>query len=263
LSILLAEPYPERWRNLFVDYEYDLTQSVTGENSTVITTNLLQVNVGNVTVEGRRYSSCLQSVTRVWNVTRSESYTVTGFDLDYVFLSGMGTWVSGDVLEVDYTYVAAVNFLISGVSPKLRYEKPYIHEQAEAVLVTPYWAKVGVGDLLTALAQEMLGQAVVHPGITGAGHDDVVPAYWYLTRLVSVVDVYGHEYSVGTDVILVGLNTIRWLTTKPTTPYSLEFYYSPTWVALTSFQSIRTAENKAFVNRVSVMQYDPSVGGRP
>ena len=66
------------------------------------------------------------------------------------------------------------------------------------------------------------------------------------------------EYTTGPgkNVEIFERNQLKWNVTKPTTPYVAQFTYHPTYTALTSMHSLRNAENKSFVNRISVKQFD-------
>ena len=192
----------------------------------------------------------------MYNATKDETYTVSSFLKEYITLESMGTWVSGDTLEVDYTYVKPFNFMLVGVTPRIRYEQPYVLDEADAILITPYWAKPGPDDLFTALAQELMGRSVINP--TSTSGNDVVNAYYDLSTLLRVIDKSGTYYTVGTgkDVEIYGRNELKWNVTKPAVPYTAQFTYHPTVTALTALPTLRNSENKAFVNRTSVRMFD-------
>lgn len=252
--VQLALPFPKAYEVLSMDYLYTPDIAVADENSTVYGTNLLQVVVPLFTERGKSFEGSLKSVSRVYNVTRDKLYTVTSFMKVYIELAGMESWVSGDILEVDYVYQRPYPFLLTGISPKLRYTQPYVLENADATLVTPYWAQVSPDDLFTAMAVEQTGKVVINPN-TGAGND-VITAYYDISRLLRAVDQTGHDYAVGSDVVIFGRNELKWLTGKPLTPYTAQFTYHPTYIALDQMHTLRNAENKAFVNRISVKQFD-------
>ncbi|MHA2426501.1 MAG: hypothetical protein ACXADB_00475 [Candidatus Hermodarchaeia archaeon] len=254
--VQLDPPYPKQWQVVTMDYEWNPDVVVTDENSTVYGTNLLRTIAPQFSEKSKNFEGSIKSVSRVYNDTRTETYTVSAFFKEYIYLSDMGTWQSGDTLEVDYVYQAPFDFLLVGISPRMRYEQPYVLEEADAVLVTPYWAQVAPDDLLTAMAVEQTGRAVVDPTL-GAGNDEIT-AYYDLSRLLRVVDEVGTEYTagVGKNVELFGRNELKWNIAKPTVSYAVQFTYHPTYTALDSLHSLRNAENKAFVNRVSVRQFD-------
>lgn len=254
--IQLASPYPKAWERLTVNYEWNPDLSVIDEDSEVYGTNLLRTMATRFVERGKSFEGSVKSVSRVYNVTKDETYTVSGYFKEYVYLSGMGTWASGDVLQVDYIYQKPFNFLLMGISPRMRYEQPYVLDEADAVLVTPYWAQVGPDDLLTAMAVEQVGRAIVDPDTSG-GNDEIV-AYYDLSRLLRVIDRGGNEYTVGPgkDIEIFERNELKWNVTKPSVPYVAQFTYHPTYTALTDMHTLRNAENKAFVNRVGVRQFD-------
>lgn len=254
--VQLDPPYPKAWQQITMDYEWNPDISIEDENSEVYGTNLLRTIATRFDERGKSFEGSIKSVNQVYNVTKTETYTVTSAFKEYIYLQSMGTWESGDVLQVDYTYQKPFDFLLVGITARMRYEQPYILEEADAVLVTPYWAQVAPDDLLTAMAVEQIGRAIVNPE-TSVGNDEMT-AYYDLSRLLRIIDRTGTEYSVGSgkDVEIFERNELKWNVTKPATPYVAQFTYHPTYTALSSMHSLRNAENKAFVNRISVKQFD-------
>lgn len=257
--VQLDPPYPKAWQVVTLDYEYDPDIAVTSENSEVYdeASFILRTTATRFTEKGKSFEGSIKSVSRVYNVDQDETYTVTSAFKEYIYLSAMGAWQSGDVLEVDYIYQAPFDFLLVGISPRMRYIQPYVLEQADAILITPYWAQVAPDDLLTAMATEQIGRAVVNPTNSGSGNDEIT-SYYDLSRLLRVIDRSGTEYTVGPgkNVEIFERNELKWNVTKPATPYVAQFTYHPTYTALTNLHTLRNAENKAFVNRVGVRQFD-------
>ena len=254
--VQLDPPYPKPWQVLTVDYDYNPDISIVGENSEVYGPNLLRVRSPRFSEKGKHFEGSIKSVSRVHNATRAETYTVgTSFKV-FIYLEGMGTWQSGDVLEVDYVYQRPYPFMLIGITPKIRYQQPYVLEMADAILITPYWAQVAPDDLFTAMAVEQTGRAVMNPEVTSG--NDVVGAYYDISRLLRVVSKDGHEYTTGPgrDVEIFERNELRWNVTKPAVPYTAQFTYHPTYTALDQMHTLRNSENKAFANRVSVKQFD-------
>jgi len=238
------------------NYDYNPVISVVDEDSDVVGTNMLRVIAARFDAVGKSFEGSIDSVTSVYNVDKAETYTVASFAKEYIYLDSMGTWEMGDVLEVEYTYIEPFSFLLIQVTPKMRYERAYVLDQADAVLVTPYWAKISTKDLFTAMASDQYAAAVVDPTLSAG--NDAVANYYDLAKLIEVVDASGTRYSVGTgnDVELFGRNEIKWNVTKPTVKYTVTFHYHPTYTALHNVPTLRTSENKSFVNRVSVQLRD-------
>ncbi len=258
--IQLESPYPRNYRRLLADYTYTPVVSITDEDSEVYGTNLLRVVAPRFTEKGRTFEGSIDGVSRVYNVDQDETYTVSSFAKEFIYLDSMGTWADGHVLEVDYTYVQPFGFLLHSLSQKRRYERAYVLDQADATLVTPYWAEVAPLDLLTALSSELAGYAIVDP--TQTGGNDVLKDVFDLSKLLDVIDRNGTEYDTGTgnDVELFERHEIMWNVTKPTVPYTVHFMYHPTFAALTTYDTARTSENKGFVNRTNVMLRDRMTG---
>lgn len=255
--VKLAPPYPKAWQVLTMDYEYDPDIAVVSENSQVYGPNLLRVQAPLFSEKGKTFEGSIKTVTRVYNVTRDELYTVSTAFKVFIYLQSMGTWESGDVLEVDYVYQRPYPFMLIGITPKIRYQQPYVLEMADAILITPYWAQVAPDDLFTAMAVEQTGRAVVNPEVSSGGND-VIGAYYDLSRILRVVTRSGHEYNAGPgkDVEIFERNELRWNVTKPAVPYTVQFTYHPTYTALDQMHTLRNSENKAFANRISVKQFD-------
>lgn len=254
--IQLAPPYPKQWQVLTADYAFNPDITITGENSDVYGENLLRVVAPRFSEKGKSFEGSIKSVSRVYNTTRDESYIVNASFKEYIYLQSMGTWESGDTLEVDYIYQTPFSFMLIGITSKIRYEQPYVLEEADAILITPYWAQVAPDDLFTAMAVEQTGRAIINPA-TAAGNDEV-SSYYDLSRLLRVIDRSGTEYETGPgkDVEIYERNQLKWNVTKPATPYIAQFTYHPTYTALTQMHSLRNSENKAFANRISVKQFD-------
>lgn len=254
--VLLEAPYPRVYEAVYMTYDITMDTSITSENSDVIGDNTLKTIGTRFSENGKTFEGSLKNVSRVYNATKDETYSVTSAIKEYIYLEAMGTWESGDVLEVDYVYVAPFNFLLVGVTARIRYQQPYVLPEADAILITPYWAKPGPDDVFTALAQEQIGRAVVNPSIT-SGNDEI-SAYFDLSKLLHIIDLNGTRYEVGIgkDAEIYGRNEIKWNVTKPSVNYTAQFTYHPTVTALTNLHSLRNSENKSFVNRVSVRMMD-------
>lgn len=252
--IQLAEPYPKSYQRLTIDYKFNPVNSITDENSTVLGTNTLRLDGSGFIDRGTQYYGSVIAVTRVYNVTKNETYTVVLAQKEFVYLSAMGAWVSGDVLEVDYTYIKPFNFMLHSISQKRRYAEGYVIDQADATLVTPYWAEITPNDLVTGLANTLSGYAILNPNL--AGGNDVINDVFDLAVITYIIDSQGVEYVPGVDVELYGRNELKWLSAKPTSNYTVHYGYHPTFAGLNTYDTARTSENKSFVNRINVMLRD-------
>jgi hypothetical protein len=255
--IQLGSPFPKEWERLIANYEWNPEIEIVGEDSEVLSgTTTLRTIAPRFSEKGKDFEGSIKIVSKVYNSTKEIEYVVASFHKEYIYLDSMDSWEIGDVLSVDYIYLKPFNFLLSGISPRMRYEQPYVLDEADAILITPYWAQIAPNDLLTAMAIEQIGNAIINPTITPG--NDVISAYYDLSRLLRVIDKNGTEYSVGPgkNVEIFERNELKWNITKPSVMFSVQFTYHPTYTALTNMHSLRNAENKAFVNRISVKQYD-------
>lgn len=245
--------YPRLYQRMYIDYDFRPVQSIIAEEAEVIDTNILRVVGARFEDQGKQFEGSIETVTRVENVTKSETYTVSEAIKEYIFLDGMGTYADGDVIEVDYTYIRPFQFVLHTVTPAMRYEPSYVSQDTAATLLVPSWANPAPNDLFTAMAQESPASAVIDPTFTPG--DDVIRDYFDLSTIEFVMDKNGTEYTPGEDVVLIGRNKVHWLVTKPTVAYTIEFTHHPTFSSVREPQTIRTAENKEFANKVSLKQY--------
>ena len=252
--VQLEEPWPKAYTRLYANYEFDPTVSVVNENSEVVGTNLLRATTLRVAFKGQSYDGSISNVSRVYNVTKGLTYTVTLSQKSFIYLQSMPSYVVGDVLQVDYTYLPPFTFMLHSVSQRRRYETAYVVDQADATLVTAYYYDVGPGDLITALGMDIQAFTIINP-LLKVGND-IINDYFDVSRLLSIVDKNGTIHNVKTEVQLYGRNEIKWLVAKPIVPYTAQFMVHPTFVGLTTYDTARFSENKQFVNRINVMLRD-------
>lgn len=252
--IQLNPPYPKRFEALFVNYEFTPLVSITNENSIVIGTNTLQVTSSQFIDKGKVITGSLNSVTKVKNVTKNKTYTVSSFAKNLIYLTDMESWISGDVLEVDYVYMQPVLGMMYHVSPKMRYDKAFVLEESDAILVVYSYMKVGPNDLFTALAENPLGTMIINPKLKPG--NDIISRQFDISNIIDIIDKNGVVYDVSTSVELYGRNEIKWKVTKPTVNYTVQFTYHPTYIALRTEPTIRNAENRDYANRINMMLYE-------
>lgn len=250
--IKLDPPYPPHYAPLTVDYEFSVEESVTADTPEVIGSGILRVQGTDFSDQGKRFEGTITGVTRVENLTRNETYTVSRFEKEYIYLDGMGTYQNGDELGVDFTYVGPFYFVLSQITQKMRYESAYVLADASAQLVCPAWAMPSDGDIFTQLAGEIPSREVVEPAASSG--DDEIHTYFDIAYLVYAVDQGENEYTPGEDFELVGRNKIHWISPKPSSPYTVEFTYHPTFVSIVEQTSMRRAENKEFANKINLKE---------
>ncbi len=252
--IQLKAPYPRSYQRLTVNYKFDPVYSVENENSEVIGNNTLRVTGASFVDRGSVYYGSIVDVSRVYNTTRDETYVVSEAQKEFIYLADMGTWQENDILEVDYTYIKPFNFMLHSISQKRRYVEAYVLDQADATLVTPYWAQVTPNDLITALSSTLAGYSIIDPTVF-VGNDKINDVF-DLAEITNIIDLNGNEYTPGTDVIVYGRNELKWLVTKPSVRYTVHYMYHPTFAGLTTYDTARTSENKSFVNRLNLVLRD-------
>lgn len=255
--IQLADPRAVApYERLYVNYQFNPNKKVVAENCPVVKNNVLYANGTKVEFKGRSFNGSVSEVTRVYNITKNQPYTVTGFSKQYIYLLNMGTYSPGDVLEVDYSYQEPYPFLIHSLSQKKRYESAYVIDQADAVCQSSYYYDIRPNDLVTSLAMELPGSMIVDPRVSGPSAPDTVSDAFDIAKLTGLVDSTGREYNINTDVSLLGRNELVWNIPKPLTRYTVQYLYNPTFVGLTTYDTARFSENKSFVNRINVSLRD-------
>jgi hypothetical protein len=258
--IQMEYPWLHAYERIYVNYHFDPNITLSKGNGKMVRSDYPTIVPDALKVEfkGREYHGSISSVTKVYNKTTDYTYIVTGFAKENIYIqnAGDGNPSDGDVLEIDCVYQSPYPFLVHSVSTKLRYEAAYIIDQADAVVQSAYYYDIGPNDLITALAMEIPGYSIVEPTVAGPGYPDSISDVFDIARLTGIVDATGKEYNIYTDVQLVGRNEIVWLVTKPIIRYTVKYMYNPTFVGLTTYDTSRFSENKAFVNRLNAMIRD-------
>jgi hypothetical protein len=251
---LAGSSFPYPFEPMTARYEAALLLNAVGENSEVVATNTLRpAGPQKLTEEGKIVSGAVELVTRVYNASRGETYTVSSINKDYVYLTSMGTWQAGDTLEVDYSYTPPLSLVMYGISQKMRWERSYIADEANAVLVTPYYLRPRPEDLFTALSQEQGAEEIIDPAPLG---NDVLHRFFDVASIEAVIRKDGYQYDPVADVRLFGRNELQWITTKPTQRCVVVLTYHPTYRGLSNLPSVRNSENKSFAIRTSVVMFD-------
>jgi hypothetical protein len=255
-SYIQLATWPFPYEPIAVDYEAAITRSIVGENPEIVKSDgtVMRVTSPRIFSEGKAATGSIEAVSRVHNVTKVEDYTPTSINRDFIYFDAVGTWVVGDVLEVDYTYAPAMNFVMHSVTEKMKYEKPYVGEEASAVLITPYYIRPSTNDVFSALSQEQAAQEIIDP--TMRVGNDILHRFFDVSRIEAIVQADGSSYDISASVELFGRNEIKWKIAKPTTKYIVHFTYHPTYRGLPNLPSVRHAENKSFIIRTGVTVFD-------
>jgi hypothetical protein len=255
-SYIQLATWPKPYEPITAEYEAGLLRSVTNEDSEVVSSasNILRTLAPRVFTGSKYVSGSVEAVTRVFNVTKSESYAVTSINKDFIYLQTMGLWALGDVLQVDYTYVLPQNLVMYGVSQKMKWEKSYVGQDASAVMVSPYYLRPGIDDIFTALSQEQVEEEIIDP--TKTVGNDILSRFFDVGNISEVIRADGYQYDPVADVELFGRNEIHWKISKPNMKCMVRFNYHPSYRGLANPSSIRFSENKTFAVRTSMAMFD-------
>ena len=253
-EIQLTSPFPLKVDRVYANYTFTMQRSATDEDSDVVGVSTLRVVAPRFYYQNKHFSGSVTAVTKIYNVTKEENYIVSTFARDYIYLVSMGTWEVGDTLEVSYTYVPPLEFLIVGISMKMRYDLPYVLDNGQLSMTVPYYYWISPGDLITLLTSQQISDMIIDPTLTA--NNDVIAKVYDVAKLLQVVGEDGTRYAIGTDLQLFGRDEIKWLVSKPTQQYVVEFLYHPTFATLLDQVGMRNAENKSFVKRVQLINFD-------
>ena len=257
--IQLASPWLKNYERLYANYEFTNNINITNGTGSLVRSDILTIVPDDVIVnfKGKTYYGDITEITRVYNKTKDETYTVSSYSKQYIFIETPSiTPEITDEFEIDFSYQSPYSFVLHSVSAKLRFEAAYVIDQADAILQTPYYYNVKPADLITALSMEVPGTIIINPNVTGDEENDFINNVFDVCRITGIINAYGQEYDISSDVMLIGRNEIKWITTKPTANYTVQFMYNPTFVGLITYDTTRASENKSFVNRLNVMMRD-------
>ena len=217
---------------------------------------------------GKGYIDARLSIKLVYRTYDSDGNVVAGSETDVPFTFDENTGVvryriiEGDgslpdyptggswKIHITYSYNRPFRFVINNISEKQRYTSPYITQEADAVLTLPSWARVSPNDLFTVLAAEQTGEEIIDPN-QSASLTDYIRGYYDVVRILEVVDKTGKYH---TGYTLQNNDELVW-TVKPTTPYTVQFLYNPTYVAVEGFPTLRAAENKQFPQKINLKKW--------
>jgi hypothetical protein len=254
--IQLAFPWPSPSTKLFANYAFDQYTTVTNENSTVIRSCILQTTGTAFNYKGRTYYGDIANVISVFNSTKNEYYTVLNISQQYIYLTGMGSWSSGDTLQVSYTFMQPFQFVIHSVSPQRSWRDGFIADSSDAVIQSPYYYPIFANDLITALSMDVEGTEIIDPRINSGNNWDIIKSVYDVDTIYAIIDHSGKSYDPIASVMVLNRTELHWINPKPNVRYTVKFKYHPTFMGLPSMDTARSAENKKFVNRINAKLRD-------
>lgn len=246
---------------LLVSYNAGFQKSVVNVLCTVVDSgdpNYLWLQPGGVDV--RSFATAFEVsilTTPAPAVLDSASVTVPVLSVDRNLLRIARPVTLNGPYRASFSYIKPFKFLLHSVSEKMKWDTGYVAEEADAVLVVPWYIKLGVQDVVTMLSGRQAANAVL---MSTAGVTDPIRNYFDVVELVRAYNASGVELDIS-KASIVNRNEILWQSGfRPTGKYSIQFLYRPTFVVLPSLPTLRNAEDSAFVNRVSVSEYTRLTG---
>ena len=259
---------PREFEYIYMDYAFDPVKSVISGDASVADADrgVIHIDVPVERLYGKRLAGRLISVSAVRidgttltqaSPTDSEKYVLLNYD--NIRAVDPSLVQADSEISVDYTYTMPFLFLINNISEKQRYTSPYITQEADASLTVPSWARISPNDLFTVLAAEQIGEEIIDPGLSNTNVDSI-RGYFDVVRILELYDRDGNSYidptqSVTTNVEIRGRSDVFWNVSKPSIPYTVQFLYNPTYVAIEGFPTLRTAENKQFVSKINLKKW--------
>ena len=225
-----------------VDYIEDLEVSYSGI-ATYKGKGIISIPIiGYETLEGD-FLGEIEEIISMTNVTRSEEINIISFWEDLVLTDSYAE--ESDEINTVCKYVKPLKLLISGISPKQRYENSFAIEEADLQLTFPGSWFIGAGDIITLLKAEQKASMV------GRGSSDYKLPFFHTKSILSIRD----EYGLIEDAIIVRNNEIKWGERIPD-KFSINITYNPTFSVIDSLPSLRNAENKVFPKKVFLKRWD-------
>jgi hypothetical protein len=253
--IQLKFPWPKPSTKIYANYSFEQVTAIKNENSTVIRDNILSVTSTSFDYKGRTFHGDIVECTRVYNLTKDEIYFVRQATQQFIYLTGMGAWTVGDVLQVDYAFMQPYQFVVHSVSPQRSWRDGFIADNSDAVVQSAYYYDIYSNDLITPLSMEVEGQEIIDPR-ANPNNWDIIKTCYDVGFIYAIIDQSGKEYDPVSSVMVVNRNELHWINTKPSVRYTVKFMYHPTFVGLPSMDTSRSSENKKFVNRINVKLRD-------
>ena len=231
------------------DYEEDLKESYSG-SATYEGRGIIRVPiVGHSTLRGDFIGELLE-ITSVTNETRSEEMNVISFWEDLILTDSYAE--ETDEITAVCKYIKPLEFLISGISQKQRYESSFVVPEADMQLTVPGYYYIGQGDIITQLKAEQLASVAGN----GNGEFHALP-FFHVRSIISIRDKFGKIE----DVIIVRNNEIKWGARVPE-KFSINLTYNPSYAVLADLPQLRYAENKVLPRKVMLKQWDLYSRGR-
>ncbi len=231
-------------RMLHIDYKEDLELTYIG-TATYKGRGIIRVPITGITSLQGDFKGEIISISSLVNTTRNEIMNVISFWEDLILTDSFAE--TTDVITVTCITVKPVNFLISGISQKDRYEKSYVAPEADMQMTVPGYFYMGNGDIITMLKAKQRTSVI---GRSNGGKFHQLP-FFHVSDIFNITDDIGEI----TDATIVRNNEIQWGIRVPT-KFSITLLYRPTFVVLMDLPSLRYAENKVFPKKVMLKQWD-------
>ena len=169
---------------------------------------------------------------------------------NFVRIYSSNSFDIGDTFDATVEYLNPHTFQINGITEKMRYANSFILPSAEAMLTYPEHFDISENDVFTLSFAEMVGFTVIEP------HNEYFELDQY--DVVSIISITSDNvsYTNGTDYMLIGRDTIRFINTDMISKtLSIRYNYRISFKALTQLPMIRTGENQLFPKKINLMSY--------
>jgi hypothetical protein len=251
---------PRRYEKVRVTYEFCLWNTVTGENSEHTTGSYIIHTIGTRAI--LRNSSNpfdihgdLTKVTRVYNVTKDETYDVKKFCRRSIVIDDKDGAVnapeSSDVLAVDYQYAKPETIGTGRLDLQNTLQKVSEDlKEGDLQGLFPAYSHLNKGDIVTFLVPRLRSDEILRRGSTDK---DELPQFDVVEVMDPIIDEDGNKYYGGTDFNLSEYNDLVWINGPANKKrYSLTFLYRPSYRIYRQNLDAMTNESKYFPQMVTM-----------
>lgn len=194
----------------------------------------------------------ITKVYSVANITTGAVYSVQKFSVNWVVIDIPAVpIISTDVLQVVADIVMPQIFLLTRQTQNKANLEWLQTVGGDAMCTAAAEYDIGEGDVITTLSSAVNRK---HVRTKQVGTVDLIPE-WFVVAITDIRDGSGNTYIQGVDYILVGTNTLLWLTSN--TPvagslYEITIDYAPTYRVLAQLPQTRNAEGQAMPRSVAL-----------
>jgi len=248
--VLTSAPNPATLLN--ITYEIDFTTNIVSDSCAIVdiesTYLVVKPSKVSLTKKGQEYQGTIVSVSSV--VVDGVSYSAADIQRDLITVNAAAT--SSSIVTANYMVSYPQRLLVHSISEKMKWQDGYAQEEADAIVVVPYYVKASNQDLFTIMSAKQVASVIVDP--TQSVGNDVIGQYYDIAELLALYNPDGSEIDIS-QVSIYNRNEIKWAASKPTTRYTVQLSYHPTFAVIPTLPTLRSAQDDQFVNKLNVVEF--------